>query len=209
MSSLSINAPWSSDAKSQNPRWHEKWWNSRNIPSIWHFLFEKNYVRQVKLSFIWPPSFLGKTSWTLQETRHRLLGWHFRTNWSWDSTCLFGSIPKNCSLCVSPGPSPCSAHIYSSLTIHILLMVQTSGDHQLRLVVDILLFTTGFVHSRWLAFGFWSINSTSKKNSQKLVIILLCFFHRIMSIWSKKEQKPLANNIFFRWLFCIWCFSLM
>ena len=42
--------------------------------------------------------------------------------------------------------------------LKILLIVQKSGKHQLRLVLEIPLFTTGFIHPRWL-LRISSINS--------------------------------------------------
>ena len=58
-------------------------------------------------------------------------------------------------------------------------MVQKSGDHQLRLVVEVPLFKTGFINPRWLAgflpptvFEFWifvSYTGTSDASESSLV----------------------------------------
>ena len=52
---------------------------------------------------------------------------------------------------ISRGRASCLAQFHSKF---IQLMVQKSGDHQLRLVVEIPLFTRFEKHPRWLALGF-------------------------------------------------------
>ena len=92
----------------------------RNYSIDLAFVCLKKYVRQVQLSFICPPSFLGKTSWNLQETRHRLLGWQFRTNWSWGSTCCFVAFPKR--------PARC-AYFFGPLTLGRSYLLITNDTH--------------------------------------------------------------------------------
>ena len=76
-------------------------------------------------------------------------GWYFEKRWGDDATLTSPEMCWEMRCCYKPWT-----------TLKLLLMVQKSGDHQLRLVVEIPLFTGLCVHPRWL-FGISSINSST------------------------------------------------
>ena len=76
--------------------------------------------------------------------------------------------PQNLLRCFSPPvpENPRGSRVNGSkmpifFQTKIPLMVQKSGEHQLRLVVyPIIQFTMGFLHPRWWSPDFWTINGT-------------------------------------------------